>query len=437
MGGNAFAQLHTPRMPPRIYNQVLKLALSALRKHYALAEAPIEAPGKETVGDVDILVSGALEDVYNPAITPQREVALKLQASLGAADFIVEKGNPTINLALPWPSDDSPKIPDQCDALNEDENEKEEKFIQLDVHHLATPSAFTWELFHSAHGDLWNILGTTIRPFGLTANDRGLHLRITDIELLDRKKSMVFLTDKPQEVLGFLGLDEKKWWKEFASLEDMFEFASNFRMFWVKDEGGEGDVVGEIGGQEGGEEGKKKLKHNDRQRMNKRPIFRAWMDDFIPRCRASAKYGAAKVTREQIRDEAFEKFGIREEYERRLKDWQLVRHKDELWRDVIKGGLPEDVDPAFRGAAIRYLKSIIMEGEPFDGKVVEAAKMDEEGFYDLNKVRDFVKQNWKRAGEIGWQRQQIKAKETMKIKAEKRKRDQEEKEEHGKEKITI
>ncbi|KAH8662979.1 hypothetical protein BGZ60DRAFT_433002 [Tricladium varicosporioides] len=436
MGGNAFAQLSTPRMPPTIYNQVLKFALSALRQHYTLVEAPIEAPGKETIGDVDILVSGALEDVYDPTITPLKEVASRLQTSLGAVNFITEKGNPTINLALPWPSSDSPGLPTQVGAPNE-ENRKEEKFIQLDIHHLSTPSAFAWELFHSAHGDLWNILGTTIRPFGLTVNDRGFYLRIPDIELLDRKKSMIFLTDQPKRVLDFLGLDEKKWWKGFESREEMFQFASNFRMFWVKTEGGEGDVVGEIGGQEGGEEGKKKLKHNDRQRMNKRPIFRAWIDEFIPKCRASGKYGAAKVTREQIQDEAFESFGVKEEYEIRLKDWKMVRHKDELWRNVIKGSLPEDMDPALRGAATRYLKCIIMEGEPFDGQVVEAANVDEDGFYDLDKVRNFVQQNWERAGEIGWERQQIKAKETMRIKAEKRKREQEEKEKYEKEKINM
>ena len=149
------------------------------------------------------------------------------------------------------------------------------------------------QLFHSAHGDLWNILGSTIRRFGLTVNDRGLYLRIPDIELLDRKKSMVFLTEKPSEVLNFIGIDEKRWWKPFSSQSEMFNYAAGCKLFWVREkdaEEEEHDVVGDrpAEGQEGGEAGKKKLKHNDRQRMAKRPIFNDWITVFIPKCREEA-----------------------------------------------------------------------------------------------------------------------------------------------------
>lgn len=212
----------------------------------------------------------------------------------------------------------------------------------------------------------------------------------------------------------------------------MFEYAAECRFFWVKDntedgdEGMEGDVVGEMtpfGGQEGGEEGKKKLKHNDRARMSKRPIFAAWIDDFIPRCRAAGRYGNNTVTREGIRDEVFTQYPIKAEYETRLHDWSLVRHKDELWRDVIKGSVPTEeagqaLDPQFRAAAIRQLKAVIMEQEAWEGGVAEAAKTDERGFYDLEKVRAFVGKNWRRAGEVGWVRTQEKARETMRLKAE-------------------
>ncbi|KAF4634177.1 hypothetical protein G7Y89_g3939 [Cudoniella acicularis] len=398
MGGQAFANhrppLPTPRMPSETYNQVLKLVLTTLRQHYSLAESPIEAPGKLTYGDVDILVSGAKEKAFDPLVTDRKEVAVNLQASLGAVASITEKGNPTTNLALPWPSNKSP----------------------------ITDLALPWPSTTSSNN---------LETDTLDANDHGLYLRIVEIELLDRKKSMIFLTSSPSDVLKFLDLDEEKWWKEFGSQGEMFRFAAGCRMFWVKEESeeeGEGDVVGiiENGGQEGGEVGKKKLKHNDRQRMSKRPIFKAWIDEFIPRLRKEGQYREAKTTREQIRDEAFEKFGVRKEYETRLRDWKLVRHRDELWRDVIKGGIPEDADPAFRGAAIRFLKAVIMEGEFFDGAIPDAATVNEEGFHDLDAVRHFVASNWRRAGEIGWERQKVKAMETMTMKAaEKRKREQE------------
>lgn len=71
-------------------------------------------------------------------------------------------------------------------------------------------ASWKWELFHHAFGDLWNLLGTTIRPFGLTANENGLHVRIEEIEALDRKKSMIFLTKDPWEVCDLLRLDQER-----------------------------------------------------------------------------------------------------------------------------------------------------------------------------------------------------------------------------------
>jgi hypothetical protein len=88
---------------------------------------------------------------------------------------------------------------------------------------------------------------------------------------------LVFLTEKPSEALEFIGLNEERWWKPFLSQDEMFNYAAGCRVFWVreKDEDeAEYDVVGDLPaeGQEGGEAGKKKLKHNDRQRMSKRYV---------------------------------------------------------------------------------------------------------------------------------------------------------------------
>jgi hypothetical protein len=428
MGGQAFASLtpplYTPRMPLSVYELVLKSTHLVLQKHYTHVASPIEAPGKTSYGDVDILVFGPLDASYD-VLTPSVQVAEFLAEALGAKKWIREKGNPAVNLAVPWPS--SSEL--SQDAEKEEEGYRE-RLVQVDIHTCPTLKIFNWELFHAAHGDLWNILGTTIRKFGLTVNDRGLYLRIAEIELLDRKKSMVFLTDEPMQVLGFLGLEEERWWRPFEERKEMFEYAAGCRMFWVKDkvdeEKDEGDV-GMIEGQEGGEKGKKQLKHNDRQRMSKRPIFKEWIEDFIPKCREDGRYGEAKVTREQIRDEAFGRFGVKEEYDDRLKSWKLVRHQEEIWRDAIKGCVPvENVDPQFRAAAIRTLKGVIMEDDLFDGVKPQAAVKNEDGFYDVEAVNGFVAENWKKAGDIGWGRQQANARDGMRLKAEKRDREERE-----------
>ena len=163
------------------------------------------------------------------------------------------------------------------------------------------------------------------------------------------------------------------------------------------------------------------MKHNDRQRLEKRPIFRSWIEDFIPQCRAQGLYLTMQTSREQIRDEAFVKFGVQEEYERRLKEWNMERHKDELWRGVIKATVPvEEVDPQFRAASVKYLKSVIMEGGLWNGEAVQASERDEDGKWDFEEVRNFVTENWEEAGRLRMAAQQKRAVENMKAKAEKK-----------------
>lgn len=248
-----------------------------------------------------------------------------------------------------------------------------------------------------------------MRPFGLTANATGLYLRIPEIEALDKKKSLVFLSDRPGEVLGFLGLDEGRWWSEFEGREEMFRYAMGCRMFWVKEEKVEVEGDGQVkeGGKEGGDGGKGVLKHNDRQRMNKRPIFAAWIEEFIPKIRVEGGAREAKVTRDEITEEALGKFGVKGEWEKRVREWRVERNRYELGR-VIKGAVPESgvegMDNLVRSAAIRVLREVIKDGQDFDGRVPEVSKTNEEGLFDLEKVKEFVEGNWKGAGDIGMQR---------------------------------
>ncbi|ESZ97060.1 hypothetical protein SBOR_2551 [Sclerotinia borealis F-4128] len=412
MGGLAFVShilsIKTPRMSREVYNKALKQNQAILRGFYSKVASAIEGPGKTTYGDVDILVALPLKDAFSS----EERVADRLKKALNAVAWIQDKGSPTINFAVPWPKN---SIAGDGDVVGEGGGEldestdaaSEEWYVQVDVHTCKDEHEFGWELFHSSHGDLWNIIGTTIRRFGLTVNNRALFIRIPEIELADRKKSMLFLTDEPTKILDFLGLDEEKWWKRFSTRQEMFEYAASCRMFSVKD-----IVEGEV-------KERKKLKHNDRQRMTKRPTFKAWVDEFIPQCRKERKYGDSKITRKEIRNEVFEKFGVKGEYETRQQEWNLKRHLMELTRDGIKGNIPLDtVDGQMRLAAIKVLKGIIIDGEPYEGSVPKAAMKDENGFYDLELVKHFVIENWENAGRAGMARQQVKIREVMKAKAE-------------------
>jgi hypothetical protein len=412
-------------MPPTTYHHVLQKTISLLQNHYENVDSPIDAPQKSSHGDIDILCCQPRSDTFDPAKISTREVTENIAKILGAKAWIVGGKDQSMNFAIPWPAEEE----------LEHDGAQEKRFIQIDVHVFRDLEEYKWTLFHHAHSDLWNILGSTIRPYGLTANNIGLYLRIPSIELLDRKKSMVFLTSDPNEVLKFLGLDEEKWWTQFKDHGELMEYAAGNRCFHVRqlaDDEIIGDVVGVVdvagkgNGQEDGEEIKKKLKHNDRQRMGKRELFRRWIEEFIPKCRDEGRFLEERVTRKLITEEAKVRFGVGDEFDRREQEWGLKRHEEEVWK-VVKGTVPEDVESQLRAAVVRELKRVVIEGEVWaaqksedGGDVPKELRKNADGYWEVEKVRSWVEKNWEQAGEIGWARQNKRALEGMKAKAEKK-----------------
>lgn len=200
MGGKAFANeeppLPTPRMPELVYKEISQELILILRGWYSHVASPIDAPEKRDHGDIDILVSGALST---------DATRKELSHALGAQKSI--KNGSTTSFAVSWP---------QRPAV----------YVQVDIHHCQTLDNFSWTLFHQSHGDLWSILGTMIRPFGLLANETGLFLRVWEIEgKVPKDNAKVFLTSDPATTLEFLGLDEGKFGSKFARLDEMFDYA--------------------------------------------------------------------------------------------------------------------------------------------------------------------------------------------------------------------
>lgn len=229
MGGKAFLNcdrpLNTPRLQPRLYFLTRNRYITELKTLYHNVETPIEAPGKADYGDIDILVSGPVQKKItdlgktSPKTSKQSHTSraaeglLQAHGSDGKVDApkiplthleaiktllrpsqtLYVRQSPSLTLALPHPT--------LSDA-----------HIQVDIHLCPTVAEWEWLLFLHAHGDIWNLLGTSIRPFGLTATDAGLFLRDPAIERFDRKRSMIFLTRDPAEVLDLLGYEEDEYW---------------------------------------------------------------------------------------------------------------------------------------------------------------------------------------------------------------------------------
>ena len=282
MGGKAFGHpphaLSTPRIPHAVYLPLRDKYTSLLATFYENAKSPIEVPEKISHGDIDILVSGP-----HLATTVQ-----SVSQALNAKALISTPGSPSTSFACPFPD-----LPDD--------------YVQVDVH-VCPASTFDWEFFTASHGDLWNLLGTSLRGFGLTTNNTGLNLRIAEIEHLDRKKSMLFLTSDPTSVLEFLCLDMKRYWRQFETVDDLYEYVVSMRFFkketYVRDG----------------------LKSNDRKRMGKRPLFQRFVDEWLPqRSTGEALKGNTELTRESTLEEALDRYSKRKEYEEILRLWREER----------------------------------------------------------------------------------------------------------------
>ena len=189
-------------------------------------------------------------------------------------------------------------------------------YVQVDVHILSSLSALQWQLFTNNHGDIWNLLGSSLRPFGLTANGVGFHVRIPEIEEIDRKKSMVFLTSDPSAVLKFLGLDGERYWRSFETLEEMYGYVKGMR-FFRRD-----SYIRET------------LKPNDRKRVKQRPMYRKFVEEWLPR----QPEGLVREWNEDMRVEALEEalrvFDKYAEKEKMTQDWRRERTQLRMKQDI-------------------------------------------------------------------------------------------------------
>lgn len=216
---------------------------------------------------------------------------------------------PATLFAVPYPSG----LP--CDGEGENH-------IQLDVQRCETVHRFNWMLFFNSLGDFWNILGTALRRYGLTANDHGLHLRVRDIETENKQYALISLTSDPGDIFEFLGLDVKEFNKGWSTLEEMYVFLERHRFFGRDsytrvhhlDDSHSSIRNGANGG--GGTKEKK--------RIETRAGYRQFVDEFLPLWQ---DVGRKRVRREEVLELVLKRWGKRGEYKKKMNEWR--RYMDE------------------------------------------------------------------------------------------------------------
>jgi hypothetical protein len=216
MGGHAFKYLDCPRMPPSVYNEIKSSAAAALRTVFTNVTVPHEVPGKTDYGDVDFLVSAPFGrfDEFELTTFPYQEAVDAVKKALNTPHGRQGYLTPTcLYFAVPMPSAFS------LDNNDESDNEPE-LWVQIDAKICFNPKIFSWMEFELNHATQSSILGSMLKPLGLTINRQGLHLRVEEIESTNRDASMVFLSIDPWTVARALGLSRKRVDGGFKSAEE-------------------------------------------------------------------------------------------------------------------------------------------------------------------------------------------------------------------------
>ena len=184
------------------------------------------------------------------------------------------------SFALPYPGDDGSAI-----------------HAQVDVHPCG--ANLHWLAFMQSYGDIWQILGLSIRGLGFTATDRGLHVRLSQAEKRDWKGSMIFLSMEPHPVMRFLGLDADAYESGFTFENDIFTWISKARVF-RKDAFLNRTETSK-----------------DRHRMRSRGMFNRFVTQYLPQV-PETSIGEPHREREALLLEAVRSFGKEDEYRCRV-----------------------------------------------------------------------------------------------------------------------
>ncbi|KXJ91900.1 hypothetical protein Micbo1qcDRAFT_224011 [Microdochium bolleyi] len=408
MGGSIFSKgskpLYTPRMPPQVYEHVRNHCHARLRGLFVAVATPLEGPAKPDFGDVDISLAWPRAELFPTRAALQTRARFPgslLEAAAAAVGAVRTQGvngsSSEIHAAVAWPEEYAPLIPPLSTVAEEGMSaaattaeklppaRQAEAYIQVDLHIFPDIQTLQWQLFKHAHGDLWGILGSTIRPYGLTADEVGLYLRIPEIEKLDHKRAKVFLTSEPGEVLSFLGMkgggcyedapksprdegdaEEDVWATRFTEKKDFFD-SSKATPAAIGDPTSIDETARDAS--EYTEESTKSLRSRERRRMKHRPLFAEFMSEYFPdhhhhhsllyddvRAESSSVTSgqqdeATAYTRDSVREDAFVQFGplVRYTYEQRLREWTAERQRVSI-RKSIKAIVPAPYTAAASGS---------------------------------------------------------------------------------------
>ncbi|KAM0723360.1 hypothetical protein Q7P37_000346 [Cladosporium fusiforme] len=248
MGGGAFlnaradghATLQTPRLSPEEYTKHRDSFLKSLSDYFGQENiiCLLEAPGKTDYGDIDI-------DISHDGLIDWADVA----SAIGATAYL-DRGSEKsqkCSFAIRLDGHPAPQQPTRytlCSTKSQlqrkdSTNISEEAYVQLDLK-KTSPELKLWTAFYGSYGDLAGMLGNAVTNFGFDVTDRGLRLRLQELDDSGHgewehfrpalEDCRMMLSSDPSQIMQFFGLDVERYHAGFESELDLFQWLAQCRM---------------------------------------------------------------------------------------------------------------------------------------------------------------------------------------------------------------
>lgn len=231
MGGNALNKVIASRINLKQYN-IVKRDLEEKFGNFLQLEFTIDVPSKIDFGDVDMLYM--VKNITNENIINKFDIVQLIKKIYNPVEIV--SNGPVCSFAYKLENTNT----------EEDKNYEEDKYFQVD---LINVEDLPMSRFYFSYGDLGGIIGRLTQHKSITYGSKGLwvnpnqetigkFLSVNQINLQVGKdlivKSIVpniILTNKPEKICEFIGLEWNKWLNGFSSKQEIFEWITKSPWF--------------------------------------------------------------------------------------------------------------------------------------------------------------------------------------------------------------
>mmetsp|Transcript_12371 Transcript_12371/g.20071 ORF Transcript_12371/g.20071 Transcript_12371/m.20071 type:complete len:317 (-) Transcript_12371:249-1199(-) len=184
MGGGALKNVPTRRIDSREeYDRIVKDLIPVLQEHFERVAVPQEIPEKKSFGDIDFIVSGPRNAVFEPRT--HNAILSKEMVCNGSLTSFEYRG------------------------------------VQIDID-VQPSDSFEVALAYAQYNDLGMIMGKITRQYGCTYGSRGLTITVPSPS--QHRNDKVILSRDPRAIFRFFGWDFDVFGKGFETEEDIFKF---------------------------------------------------------------------------------------------------------------------------------------------------------------------------------------------------------------------